>query len=130
MNQPYPILEFDPTRTAIIEPSKRIKLMDVPEHCVICFFKEIVTKVCKEHETKTILRREWEDGEHLVHELDYKGKRISIFPSRRRCANSDSRARGSHRAGLKQIHRMRWLRRARQGDRRWAHHRAAFSRAG
>lgn len=33
----YPILEFDPSREALLEPSKMIKSRDVPEHCVICF---------------------------------------------------------------------------------------------
>ena len=35
----HPILEFDPTREAMIEPSHIYKLLDVPEHCVICFFQ-------------------------------------------------------------------------------------------
>jgi hypothetical protein len=38
----YPILEHDPTRTAFIEPSKVIRARDMPEHCVICFFKEVI----------------------------------------------------------------------------------------
>ena len=39
---PYPILEFDSTREALIEPSRLIKPRDVPEHCVICFFQEVI----------------------------------------------------------------------------------------
>ena len=45
----FPILEFDPTAEAFIEPSKVIRPRDVPEHCVICFFKEVIEKVVDQH---------------------------------------------------------------------------------
>jgi uridine phosphorylase len=45
----YPILEHDATREALIEPSKIIKPRDVPKHCVICFFGEVIEKVVAEH---------------------------------------------------------------------------------
>lgn len=79
MNQDYPILEFDPTRPAIIEPKQVIQPMDVPEHCVICFFSEVVTKVCTEHNAKIITRRRWEDAEHPLFELNVNGKRIAVI---------------------------------------------------
>ena len=41
----YPILEYDSTREAFIEPSKVIRPLDMPGHCVICFFKEVVDKI-------------------------------------------------------------------------------------
>ena len=44
----YPILEHDPIRTAFIEPSKVNQARDMPEHCVICFFKEVIDKVVAE----------------------------------------------------------------------------------
>lgn len=48
MNEnPYPILEFDPTPDAVISPSM-IGAMDVPEHAAFCFFAEVVEKVCAE----------------------------------------------------------------------------------
>jgi hypothetical protein len=40
MNQPYPILEFDPNPEAIIEPSRTIRPKGVPECCVLCFFQD------------------------------------------------------------------------------------------
>ena len=36
----FPILEFDEEREAVIEPSKAIRHRDVPEHCVICYFRQ------------------------------------------------------------------------------------------
>ena len=38
----YPILEFDPTPTAIIEPKHLIEPIDIPEHCVLCFFRFVI----------------------------------------------------------------------------------------
>jgi hypothetical protein len=52
----YPILEFDPAREALIEPSKVIRPRDVPEHCVICFFKEVIDKVVSEHSARVRYR--------------------------------------------------------------------------
>ena len=40
--QDIPILEFDPSQRALIEPSEVFESMDVSEHCVICFFGDIV----------------------------------------------------------------------------------------
>ena len=36
----YPILEFDSTPQAILEPQRIIKPIDVPEHAVMCFFQD------------------------------------------------------------------------------------------
>ena len=40
----YPILEHDPTREAFIEPARVIKKRDMPQHCVISFFSEVIDK--------------------------------------------------------------------------------------
>jgi uridine phosphorylase len=74
----YPILEFDPSREALIEPSKVIKPRDVPEHCVICFFKEVIDKVASEHSAKVAVEVEWEDGPHLIYEVNLKGQRLAF----------------------------------------------------
>jgi uridine phosphorylase len=38
----YPILEHDSAPNALIDPSKVIEPCNVPEHCVICFFREVL----------------------------------------------------------------------------------------
>jgi hypothetical protein len=43
----FPILEFDPARTAVIEPHVVHKPREVPEHCVLCFFQDVIDDVCK-----------------------------------------------------------------------------------
>ncbi len=75
----YPILEFDPTPEAFIEPSKVIRARDLPEHCVICFFKEVIDKVVAEYNAKVVVENRWEDGPHCVYEISYRDRRLAFF---------------------------------------------------
>lgn len=75
----YPILEFDPAREALTEPSKIIKPRDMPEHCVICFFSEVVDKVASGHAAGVIVDTRWEDGLHRIHEIDVNGRRLAFY---------------------------------------------------
>ena len=75
----YPILEHDPEREALIEPSKVIRPRDMPEHVVICFFREVVDKVITEHDAKVLIKNNWEDGPHPIYEIEYKGQRLAFF---------------------------------------------------
>jgi uridine phosphorylase len=74
-----PILEFDHNSEAIIEPSKVIKPLDVPEHCVICFFEEVIEKVCTEFNAKVIISNRWEDGPHPLYEISFLGRRLAFY---------------------------------------------------
>ena len=49
MSEQYPILESDIASKALIEPSLEIDPCDVPEHCVICFFRDVLERVVAEH---------------------------------------------------------------------------------
>jgi len=43
MHPDYPILEYDPAPTAIIEPSQEFEPLEaMPEHCVFCFFHNVL----------------------------------------------------------------------------------------
>jgi uridine phosphorylase len=75
----YPILEFDPAPEALIEPSKIIHARDLPEHCVITFFKEVIDKVIQEHGAKVAVENQWEDGLHCIYEVSYQGRRLAFF---------------------------------------------------
>ena len=75
----YPILEHDPSPEALIEPSKVIKPRDVPQHCVICFFGEVIEKVVAEHAAKIVADIKWEDGRHPVYEITYRDRRLAFF---------------------------------------------------
>jgi len=75
----YPILEFDSTPEAFIEPSKVIRARDLPQHCVICFFKEVMDKVIVEYNAKVVVENYWEDGPHPIYEISYKDQRLAFF---------------------------------------------------
>jgi uridine phosphorylase len=75
----YPILEYDPAREALIEPSRVISPRDVPEHCVICFFQEVIDKVVAEHGATLLARNKWEDGPHPLYEINHRGQRLAFF---------------------------------------------------
>ena len=43
----YPILEFDDTCTALIEPGMtHAPVNDLPERCVLCFFNDVIGSIC------------------------------------------------------------------------------------
>src|SRR5258708_35911014 len=48
----FPLLEYDPARQAKIEPSLLIQPRPISEHCVICFFKEVIEKIVNEKNAK------------------------------------------------------------------------------
>jgi len=75
----YPILEFDPSPEAFIEPAKIHRAYDLPEHCVICFFKEVIDKVVEEHNAKIVAKNRWEDGPHYIYEISYQDRRLAFF---------------------------------------------------
>lgn len=75
----YPILEFDATPDAMIEPSKIIRARDLPEHCVICFFREVIDKVIAENDAKVVVENAWEDGPHCIYEISYRDQRLAFF---------------------------------------------------
>ena len=75
----YPILEFDPSREALIEPSRLIEPRDMPEHCVICFFQEVIEKVVAEQHAIVAVDSRWEDGAHPIYEIAHNGERLAFF---------------------------------------------------
>jgi len=75
----YPILEFDPTPTAIIEPKHLIEPIDIPEHCVLCFFQDVFDGLLKEGRLKLLATQKSEIGAHPVYELDMDGRRLAAF---------------------------------------------------
>jgi uridine phosphorylase len=76
---PYPILEHDPAPTAFIEPSRVIQPQDVPEHCVICFFGEVIEKVVAQKNARVVVSNKWEDGPHPIYEIEHQERRLAFF---------------------------------------------------
>ena len=79
MNSSFPILEHDYISEAKIEPARIITPRDVPEHCVISFFREVNEQVAADLQAKIIVPNRWEDGPHPIYEINHKGQRIAFF---------------------------------------------------
>ena len=68
IHQPYPILEHDPDRGAIIDPGELIKPReDMPEHGVICFFQDVIDHLIEEGAVREILSLRSEIGPRLIY---------------------------------------------------------------
>jgi len=79
VNSRIPLLERDRARIAIIEPSRVIKPIDVAEHCVLCFFQEVIRDLVREGaQARHVHDGESEAGDYPVYELDYGGRRLAI----------------------------------------------------
>lgn len=74
MKQPYPILEFDPGREALIEPHHFSKAMEIPEHCVLCFFHEVIAKLAQSGRAEKIAKQFSTLGAHPVFRADLDGR--------------------------------------------------------
>ena len=71
----YPILEYDSAAEAFIEPGKVIDRLDqLPEHCVFCFFADVIRKVCVEQ----IYHLGSEIGPNLIYVVEHEGKRFAV----------------------------------------------------
>ncbi len=74
-----PILEFDPSPTAMIEPgSVTNQRLDVPPHVVLCFFQDVIETVVRELGGHRIGRLRSEIGDNPIFELDHEGRRLAI----------------------------------------------------
>lgn len=74
----YPILDFDPTPEAIIEPRKVIKPIDIPERCVLCFFQDVLNNVCRDGGRRIIAHLGSEIGSNPIYELELDGEKVAV----------------------------------------------------
>jgi uridine phosphorylase len=79
MTADYPLLEFDPAPEAIIEPGRVVRPRDTPEHCVVCFFREVIETICGQGRANVVVENRWEDGPHPLYELALSGRRLAVF---------------------------------------------------
>lgn len=80
MNQPYPILEFDPAREALIEPSPSDDAPDgLPDRAVLCFFHEVLADLADRgdlREVHHLLRSGM--GRNPIYEMTFGGCRLAV----------------------------------------------------
>jgi uridine phosphorylase len=74
----YPILEFDDTRIAKIEPSLSHKRTEGYEFCVITFFREVLENMEKKGMIRVVRILNCETMDVPIYEMDYRGKKIHL----------------------------------------------------
>jgi uridine phosphorylase len=74
----YPILEFDDTKEALIEPSfiKRKNFPDLPKRLIITFFKEVILSLLNDGDITPYLTL---TGENTLEIYKYKDSDVAIF---------------------------------------------------
>jgi uridine phosphorylase len=77
--QEYPILEFDPAPEALLEPTRLVKALDVPERAVACFFQDVITRISQEHKAEVVTRLKSEIGTNPVYRIEVNGQPLTVF---------------------------------------------------
>ena len=78
--QKYPILEFDPTQRAIIEPSEVYKPIELSEYCVMCFFGDIVNNIVAKFGAKKVFEEPTVQGPIPFYQFEHDGQAVVILP--------------------------------------------------
>lgn len=74
----FPILEFDPSPEALIEPHQFLEPIDVAERCVLCFFQDVITHLKDAGRLKIIHDLGTEIGKNPLYEMDVDGQRLAL----------------------------------------------------
>lgn len=78
MTHDYPILEYDSNPNAMIEPQKLLSPLDLmPEHCVLCFFQEVIKAACETATQVYVLGSEI--GTNPVYVIEWNGRRVAVI---------------------------------------------------
>lgn len=75
----YPILEFDPSKKAIIEASNFIRKVENWEHGIICFFKDVVEKIAESTGAEKMYEDKGVYGTNPFYRMEYRGCPIVFF---------------------------------------------------
>ncbi|MBM3214981.1 purine-nucleoside phosphorylase [Candidatus Poribacteria bacterium] len=75
----YPILEYDPQASAIIEPSRVIHERGAPEHCVLCFFQDVIQALTQRDDCTLFAMGGSELGEHPIYEVRFDSRRLAVL---------------------------------------------------
>jgi uridine phosphorylase len=74
----YPILEFDDTQVAKIEPSFYHKKTEGYEYCVITFFREVLDNMENKGLIKVVKLLNCETMDIPIYEMEYMGKKVHL----------------------------------------------------
>jgi hypothetical protein len=79
MEAAIPILEFDPADDAVLDPHKLIDRIEMPEHCVVCFFQDVIARLVEVEGARVLAHQRSEIGLHPVYDIEFKGRRVAFF---------------------------------------------------
>jgi uridine phosphorylase len=80
MDHTYPILEYDPTEEAVIEPKRLVKPLEgMPERGVICFFYDVIAQLAAENRLTLLKQLRSEMGVHPIYAFNYAGQTVVLF---------------------------------------------------
>jgi purine-nucleoside phosphorylase len=75
----FPILEYDPGRDAMIEPSRVLAPIDIPRHCVLCYFQDIIDGLREAGQLRVVFMLGSEMGPNPVYEMVSGGRRLALM---------------------------------------------------
>ena len=78
-DEPYPILEFDPERTALLEPRARKGRKPSPAAVVLCFFREVIEATCGQGRAEEVTAFDWEHGVHPLYSLETEHGTVGVM---------------------------------------------------
>lgn len=81
MNQAFPLLEFDASPRAILEPHMpgRLRHAEVPDRAVGCFFMDVIDALVAQGRLTKVVSFGSEMGEHPLYALEHGGQRIGVY---------------------------------------------------
>ena len=74
----FPILEHDPSPDALIEPSRLLSPIDIPLHCVLCFFQDVIAGLGERGLLQPVYELRSEMGPNPVYLLAIDGQRLAL----------------------------------------------------
>jgi uridine phosphorylase len=76
---PPPILGFDPSPMAVIEPGEVIEPIDIAPHAVLCFFQDVIARAVADHDGRVIDHVVSEIGRNPIYEIELGGRRVTLM---------------------------------------------------
>lgn len=74
-----PLLEFDPSVRALIEPSAVIHPTNIAQHCVVCFHEDTVRQVAASTGAKTMFEDKGCYGSNPYYQFEHNGRPVALF---------------------------------------------------
>lgn len=75
----FPILEYDASPDAMIEPSKILAPIDIPRHCVLCYFQDVITTLREAGLLRLVYTLGSEMGPNPVYALEVDGRPLALM---------------------------------------------------